>query len=107
MGEQKIAGQDQLIRGGPTSVAQSILNAEGSSVGSGRESASCGVLDPKTISKITAKKKELTGQDDPARRGPTAKAQQHAGEPITSQALHDSTARSELAKNRGRGLKDD
>ena len=73
----------------------------------------------KTISKITA------GQDDPARRGPTAKAQQHAGEPITSQALHDitdgkeklagegvkgrptSTARSELAKDRGRGLKDD
>ena len=45
MGEQKITGQDRPIRGGPTSVAQSILNAEGSSVGSGRESASCGVLD--------------------------------------------------------------
>ena len=78
-----------------------------------------GCWTPKTISKITAKKKELTGQDDPARRGPTAKAQQHAGEPITSQALHDitdgekklagegvkggptNTARSELAKGRG------
>ena len=45
MGEQKIAGQDQPIRGGPTSVAQSILNAGGSSIRSGRESASSGVLD--------------------------------------------------------------
>ena len=45
MGEQKITRQDQPIRGGPTSVAQSILNAGGSSIRSGRESASCGVLD--------------------------------------------------------------
>ena len=46
---------------------------------------------PKTISKIKAKEKEHTGQDGPVRRGPTAKAQRHAGEPITSQALHDIT----------------
>jgi hypothetical protein len=50
-----------------------------------------GVLDSDTISKITQKEKEITGSENPVRRGPTAKAQQHAGEYITSEALHDVT----------------
>lgn len=114
MGERKITGFDGPVASGPTSIAQSILDA--SSSGSGDAS---GVLDSETISKITEKEKELTGEDGPVRRGPTAKAQQHVGEPITSEALHDitegekkitggdrvkggptSTAQSELAKSR-------
>ena len=77
------------------------------------------MIDGETIAKITQKEKEITGSEDPVRRGPTAKAQQHAGEPINSQALHDitegekkitggerlkggptSAAQSELAKSR-------
>jgi hypothetical protein len=49
------------------------------------------VLDSSTISKITDAEKNMTGDDQPAPGGPTARAQQHAGEPITSQALHDIT----------------
>jgi len=77
------------------------------------------VLDSSTISKITEAEKKITGNDQPAPGGPTARAQQHAGEPISSQALHDitegekqvsggervkggptSTAQSELGKSR-------
>lgn len=86
MGERKITGLDGPVPSGPTSIAQSILDA--SSSGNGGAS---GVLDSETISKITEKEKELTGEDGPVRRGPTAKAQQHVGEPITSEALHDIT----------------
>ena len=49
------------------------------------------MLDSATISNITEKGKELTGDEKPVKGGPTARAQQHAGEPITSQALHDIT----------------
>ncbi len=78
-----------------------------------------GVLDSSTLSKITDAEKKITGDDQPARRGPTARAQQHTAEPITSEALHDitegekkvtggdrvkggptSTAQSELGKSR-------
>jgi hypothetical protein len=77
------------------------------------------VLDSSTISKIIDAEKKITGNEKPAPDGPTARAQRHAGEPITSQALHDitegekkvsggervkggptSTAQSELAKSR-------
>lgn len=114
MGERKITGLDRPVPSGPTSIAQSILDASSSST-----SNASGVLDSETISKITQKEKEITGQEDPVRRGPTAKAQQHTGEPITSDALHDitegekkitggervkggptSAAQSELAKSR-------
>ena len=79
---------------------------------------SSGILDSSTISKITAAEKELTGKDSPVKGGPTAQAQKRAGEPITSEALHDitegekniagervgggptSTAQSELGKSR-------
>ncbi|KAF2449808.1 hypothetical protein P171DRAFT_427958 [Karstenula rhodostoma CBS 690.94] len=133
MGERKITQSDGPVSGGPTSIAQSILVATGSTRGSsalGSSNASNasgstkgnsgpGVLDSETISKITEKEKQITGEDGPVRRGPTAQAQKHVGEPITSEALHDitegeknitggergkggptSTAQSELAKSR-------
>ncbi|KAF2652966.1 hypothetical protein K491DRAFT_695120 [Lophiostoma macrostomum CBS 122681] len=124
IGERSITGLDSPVQGGPTSIAQSILSGASSIGGGASASASTstsasGVLDSSTISKITEKEKELTGQDEVVRRGPTAKAQQHAGQPITSEALHDitegekkitggervkggptSTAQSELAKSR-------
>ena len=48
-------------------------------------------LDSETISKITEKEKELTGEDAPVSGGPTAQAQSHAGETINSRTLHDIT----------------
>jgi hypothetical protein len=113
MGERSITGKDGPIQGGPTSVAQSFLTSRGNNSGtstarstasnsSGASSARLsssnsgnqqhnGILDSATMSKITEKEKEITGEDGPVRGGPTAKAQQHANEPITSQALHDIT----------------
>jgi hypothetical protein len=126
-GESVITGQKNPVQGGPTSLAQSILtqlssSSSGGFTGGASTSSSgpaSGVLDSETISKITEKEKELTGQNRPVQGGPTAHAQQHAGEPITSQSLHDitegeknvtggervkggptSTAQSELAKSR-------
>ena len=49
------------------------------------------VLDSETISKITEKEKNITGQENPVRGGPTAQAQSNAGQPINSQTLHDIT----------------
>jgi hypothetical protein len=124
MGERKITQKDGPVSGGPTSIAQSILVATGSTngrnaSGSSTGSNASGVLDRETISKITEKEKKLTGQEDPVKGGPTAQAQKHTGEPITSEALHDitegekkitggervkggptSAAQSELAKSR-------
>jgi hypothetical protein len=131
MGERNITGHEGPVQNGPTAVAQSYLSQ---SAGTNNTNASTntnsttnanaggpasGVLDSATISKITAKEKQLTGSENPAQGGPTARAQQHAGEPISSQALHDitegekkitggervkggptSTAQSELAKSR-------
>jgi hypothetical protein len=109
MGERKITGNDQPIQGGPTSVAQSFLTGRGGNATSSSSSNSAsnarnngnagntgnaqhnGILDSDTISKITEKEKQLTGNEQPVQGGPTAKAQQHANEPITSQALHDIT----------------
>ncbi|KAL5435181.1 hypothetical protein PMIN07_002695 [Paraphaeosphaeria minitans] len=133
MGERKITQGGGPIPRGPTSVAQSILsatdgtrhsNASPSSTASNAtdsttDNRGSGVLDSATISKITEKEKHITGQDGPVRKGPTAQAQKHVGEPITSEALHDitegekntaggqrvkggptSAAQSELAKSR-------
>jgi hypothetical protein len=99
MGERAITGRDGPVQSGPTSVAQSILTAGNTGNTSASNSASSrsnneshsGRLDSDTIAKITEKEKKLTGQEQPVRGGPTAKAQQHAGEPITSEALHDIT----------------
>jgi hypothetical protein len=119
MGERKITGKDQPIQNGPTSVAQSHLSGSGNTTSSSANSNSnsnsgnqqhTGRLDSSTMAKITEKEKQITGND-----GPT----QGAGEPITSQALHDitegekkitggervkggptSAAQSELAKSR-------
>jgi hypothetical protein len=135
MGERKLTGREGPTQGGPTSVAQSILSGGNASTSNNTNASSnnnntssinvssngtpSGRLDTETMRKITEKEKEITGQDGPTRGGPTAKAQQHAGEPITSQALHDitegekkitggervkggptSAAQSELAKSR-------
>lgn len=95
MGERKITGKDGPVQGGPTSVAQSFLSGSNSTSTSTSSSTSnsqhSGRLDTETMRKITEKEKEITGQDRPVKKGPTAKAQQHAGEPITSEALHDIT----------------
>ena len=50
------------------------------------------MLDSATISKITDAEKKITGTDEQAKGGPTAQAQKHAGEPISSEALSDMTA---------------
>nr|ABK26671.1 unknown [Picea sitchensis] len=94
-GEKVITGSDRPVQGGPTSVAQSILTSGGTSgvaanVGSSNQEHS-GRLDSDTLSKITDAEKKLTGEDGPVRGGPTAQAQSHAKEPITSEALHDIT----------------
>lgn len=90
-GEKTVSGLSDPLKSGPTSIAQSIFTQLSSSSGSNTGSSASGVLDSSTISKITEKEKELTGQDRPVQGGPTAKAQQHAGENISSQALHDIT----------------
>lgn len=115
-GEKKITGGER-VKGGPTSTAQSILskvyailsndafptflitkstqsNPNQSSQSSQTSSTSqspTGTLNSSTISKITEKEKQITGSDEPVKGGPTAQAQKHANQPITSEALHDIT----------------
>lgn len=48
-------------------------------------------VDSAFISQITAAEKLLTGTDEPVKGGPTAKAQQHVGQNLTSQVVHDIT----------------
>jgi hypothetical protein len=48
-------------------------------------------VDSNFISQITAAEKLITGKDEPHKGGPTAKAQQHAGQNLTSQVIHDIT----------------
>jgi hypothetical protein len=105
LGERTITGRDGPVQNGPTSVAQSILTGSGSTSNAISTSTSNnnsnsnntsnaqhnGRLDSNTISKITEKEKEITGADGPTPGGPTAQAQKHANETITSEALHDIT----------------
>jgi hypothetical protein len=53
--------------------------------------ASNQTLNSDTISKITEKEKDITGQVDPVKGGPTAQAQKHADETINPQAVADIT----------------
>ncbi|KAF2854021.1 hypothetical protein T440DRAFT_367492, partial [Plenodomus tracheiphilus IPT5] len=146
-GEKVITNSDEPAKGGPTSVAQSALvggnvedmgsvqntsnsskilsdlsNNQASNQGSNNNNNNAqhtGNLDSATLSKITDAEKKLTGEDGAVQGGPTAQAQKHANEPITSQVLHDitegekkvtggervkggptSTAQSELGKSR-------
>ncbi|KAH6633188.1 hypothetical protein C7974DRAFT_167241 [Boeremia exigua] len=106
--EREITGSDQPAKGGPTAVAQSILTSEGgvggnnnannnansnnnSSPSSTNNTQHTGTLDSSTLHEITKAESKITGQTEPVAGGPTARAQQHANEPITSQALHDIT----------------
>lgn len=98
--ENAITGSAQPTKGGPTSVAQSVLTNEGGAGSNSSNSSNntsntsaqhTGRLDSSTLHNITEAEKSITGQDRPVQGGPTAKAQQHANEPITSEALHDIT----------------
>ncbi|UPX12828.1 uncharacterized protein EKO05_0003363 [Ascochyta rabiei] len=109
--EKEITGSERPTKGGPTAVAQSILTNEGttgsssngtpitsnanpnqtSSNGPSGSEQHNGILDSATLHKITEAEKDITGKGRPVKGGPTAKAQQHAKEPITSEALHDIT----------------
>jgi len=48
-------------------------------------------LAPEVISKINKAEKKITHDNDPIANGPTAEAQQHAGERINGKVLHDIT----------------
>ncbi|KAJ4350808.1 hypothetical protein N0V95_004421 [Ascochyta clinopodiicola] len=109
--EKEITGSANPAKGGPTAVAQKILTNEGatdsssngapitsnadpnqtSSNGPSGSEQHDGTLNSATLHKITEAEKEITGEDRPVKGGPTAKAQQHAKEPITSEVLHDIT----------------
>ena len=96
--ENTITGSVQPTKSGPTSIAQSALTNNGvtrnnnnNSNTSSNSAQHTGKLDSSTLHSITEAEKEITGQNRPVQGGPTAKAQQHANEPITSEALHDIT----------------
>ncbi|KAF1919015.1 hypothetical protein BDU57DRAFT_511861 [Ampelomyces quisqualis] len=101
MGERKITGNDRPVQNGPTSVAQSILTSgRGASTNTTSSNSTStnasnaqhnGRLDSDTIGRITEKEKQITGEEGPVKGGPTAQAQKHANQPITSEALHDIT----------------
>jgi hypothetical protein len=99
--EKAITGSNGPTKGGPTAVAQGILMNEGSAGNKASTSNSTsnsstsnasqqhnGKLDSSTIHEITEAEKNITGQEQPVQGGPTAKAQQHANEPITSAARY-------------------
>ncbi|KAH5673210.1 hypothetical protein HBI21_151620 [Parastagonospora nodorum] len=48
-------------------------------------------IDSAFLSQITAAEKSITNQDEPVKGGPTAAAQSHVGQELTSQILHDIT----------------
>jgi hypothetical protein len=117
--EKELTKLDGPSQGGPVSVLQHVLTTGKLNGNDDNNSAHSGTLDSATLSKITAAEKKITGEDHAVKGGPTAKAQSHANEPITSEALHDitegekkitsgerikggptSTAQSELAKSR-------
>ncbi|KAF1824969.1 uncharacterized protein K489DRAFT_377505 [Dissoconium aciculare CBS 342.82] len=128
--EKALTGSVGPNQGGPTSVLQRVLttgslgtkpNSNGNATANSSNPSEdhSGTLDSATLSKITAAEKKITGEDHAVKDGPTAKAQSHAKEPITSQVLHDitegeknitggervkggptSTAQSELGKSR-------
>lgn len=106
-GEKVITNSDQPVKGGPTSVAQSALTSSSSSSPSNvntnttnNNTSSSGVIDSTTLHDITEAEKQITGRDGPVRRGPTATAQKHVGEPLTSAVLDEiNRAQQSLAGN--------
>ena len=103
-GEKTITGSEEPAKGGPTAVAQSLLTSTSTSTSNSPSSTApvtssakstdsyTGTLDSVTLARITEAEKELSGQDRPVKGGPTAKAQSHVGESITSEVLSDITA---------------
>ncbi|KAF1979307.1 hypothetical protein BU23DRAFT_549318 [Bimuria novae-zelandiae CBS 107.79] len=53
--------------------------------------AMAATVDSNFISRITAAEKQITQQENPVAGGPTAAAQSHANQPLTSQVIHDIT----------------
>jgi len=131
--EKAITGSSEPVANGPTAIAQSILSNAGKASNNSidatpnttsqkpvsQQGQHDGTLNSATLHDITEAEKKITGQDSAVAGGPTARAQQHANEPITSEALHDitegekkitggdrvkggptSTAQSELGKSR-------
>jgi hypothetical protein len=97
LGERSITGQEGPVPDGPTSIAQRFMSNNSTFANSSHtltstsSTTTSGKLDSNIISRITEKEKKITGHDHAVKDGPTAKAQQHANEPITSEALHDIT----------------
>ncbi|KAI0853601.1 hypothetical protein F5Y00DRAFT_257621 [Daldinia vernicosa] len=58
-------------------------------------------LNSQSISEITAREKELTGQDRPVAGGPTAQAQKHANQPVSSDVVSDVTQGEKRVTGRG------
>jgi hypothetical protein len=48
-------------------------------------------VDSDLMEKMTREEKQITGQDNPVKGGPTAQAQKHANQPLTSDVIHDIT----------------
>lgn len=48
-------------------------------------------VDSNLMSKMTEEEKKITDQDNPVKGGPTAQAQKHANQPLTSEVIHDIT----------------
>jgi len=49
------------------------------------------IVDSNFVSQITAAEKTITGTDEPTKGGPTAAAQKHTGQQLTSDVIHDIT----------------
>ncbi len=48
-------------------------------------------VDSDLMSKMTAEEKKITGQENPVKGGPTAQAQKHANQPLSSEVVRDIT----------------
>ncbi|XXH02748.1 hypothetical protein Hte_009133 [Hypoxylon texense] len=94
-GEKHVTGRSVPISGGPAALTQSLASSSANISQKSNlvaaEQQHTGKLDAHTISAIAKAERELTGKKQPVAGGPTAHAQAHAGEPISSQVLHDIT----------------
>ncbi|KAJ4362004.1 hypothetical protein N0V83_010945 [Neocucurbitaria cava] len=101
-GEKMITGSDEPVKGGPASLAQSLLtstsstssnsnSAQSATSASSNNTTHTGKLDSHTLSEITQAEKQLSGEEGPVKGGPTARAQQHVGESISSEILSEIT----------------
>jgi hypothetical protein len=92
-GERKISGNDTQAPGDPATTAQSMATSGPSNIHTATNGTNgephIGKLDSSTIPKNTTAKQNISGKEQPLQGGPTAQAQNHAGDNITSETLHD------------------